>query len=446
MSKISLIIQREYLTRVRKKSFIIMTILTPILMAAMIFVPTYMATKEDTQEKIIAVLDKTNITDGAIPQTDYMKFEYIDDAEIAKLKENFEQSGYYAILYIPENVLISNKVQLYSNQQTTMGVNQHISNALKSFFTQIKLKNENVPLDIMERIKTNINVDTIQWTSTGEEKEGSAEIVSVIGYISGFLMYMFIFMFGAQVMRGVMEEKTNRIVEVIISSVKPFQLMMGKVVGVALVGLTQFVIWIVLIFGLFYGAKSVLLTDNGKTATSITQNLMSPDQSGMNIGKTVDPGQFQEMFDDIAGKFETINFPLIIACFIFFFIGGYLLYASLYAAVGSAVDNETDTQQFMLPITIPIILGLLVMINAMQTPHSTISVVFSIIPFTSPIVMMARVPYDVPYWQLALSGGLLVLTFIGTIWMAAKIYRTGILMYGKKVNYAELWKWIRYKN
>jgi ABC-2 type transport system permease protein len=419
MSKISLIIQREYLTRVRKKSFIIMTILTPVLMASLIFVPTYLATKEDTQEKIIAVLDKTNITEGAIPQTDYMKFEYISDTEIETLKKNFDRSGYYAILYIPENVLISNKVQLYSNQQTTMGVNQHISNALKTFFTQIKLKNENVPLDIMERIKTNINVDTIQWTSSGEEKEGSAEIVSMIGYISGFLMYMFIFMFGAQVMRGVMEEKTNRIVEVIISSVKPFQLMMGKVIGIAFVGLTQFVIWIVLLFGLFYGAKSVLLADNGKAATSITQNLMNPDESGI---QPANAGQYQKIFDEITGKFETVNFPLIIACFIFFFIGGYLLYASLYAAVGSAVDNETDTQQFMLPITIPIILGLLVMINAMQTPNSAISVVFSIIPFTSPIVMMARVPYGVPS------------------------YRTGILMYGKKVNYAELWKWIRYKN
>ncbi len=326
-----------------------------------------------------------------------------------------------------------------------MGVNQHISNALKSFFTQIKLKNENVPLDIMERIKTNINVDTIQWTSTGEEKEGSAEIVSMIGYISGFLMYMFIFMFGAQVMRGVMEEKTNRIVEVIISSVKPFQLMMGKVIGVALVGLTQFVIWIVLIFGLYYGAQFVL-ADNDKAVPGITQNLMNPNESGINMGNTVDATQLQKMLDEVTSKFETVNFPLIIVCFIFFFIGGYLLYASLYAAVGSAVDNETDTQQFMLPITIPIILGLLVMINAMQTPHSAISVAFSIIPFTSPIVMMARVPYGVPYWQLGLSAGLLVLTFIGTIWVAAKIYRTGILMYGKKVNYAELWKWIRYKN
>jgi len=444
MSKISLIVKREYLTRVRKKSFLIMTILTPILMVALIFIPGYLATKEDNQEKIIAVLDKTNITEGTIPQTEYMKFEYIEDSDLETLKKNFGQSGYYAILYIPENVLVTSRVQLYSNQQTTMNVSSHISDALKNFFTQIKLKNENVPLDIMERIKTRIGVDTIQWTSSGEEKEGSAEIVSVIGYISGFLMYMFIFMFGAQVMRGVMEEKTSRIVEVIISSVKPFQLMMGKVIGIALVGLTQFIIWIALSFGLFYGAKGILLADNGKAATSITQNLMQPNQPGLNA--TVDANQFQKVFDDITTKFETVNFTLIIACFVFFFIGGYLLYASLYAAVGSAVDNETDTQQFMLPITIPVILGLLIMINAMQTPNSTISVVFSIIPLTSPIVMMARIPYGVPYWQLGLSALFLVLTFLGSIWMAGKIYRTGILMYGKKVNYAELWKWIRYKN
>jgi ABC-2 type transport system permease protein len=443
MSKIGLIIQREYTTRVKKRSFIIMTILTPILMAAMILIPGYLASKEDNQEKVIAVVDKTNITQGAIPQTEYLKFEYLQDPDVEKLKKNFETSGYYAILFIPENVLTASRVQLYSNQQTTMQVSEHISSALRGFFTQVKMKNENVPLDIMERIKTSISVDTIQWTSAGEEKEGSAEIVAVIGYISGFLMYMFIFMFGTQVMRGVMEEKTNRIVEVIVSSVKPFQLMMGKVVGIAFVGLTQFVIWIVLTFGLIYGAKGVLL-NNSKAVTSVTQSLM--DANAASQAAPTNVAGFQKIFDELSAKFDSVNFPLIIGCFIFFFIGGYLLYASLFASVGSAVDNDTDTQQFMLPITIPVVLGLFVMINAMQTPNSTISVVFSLIPLTSPIVMMARIPYGVPVWQLATSAILLIITFLGTIWLAAKIYRTGILMYGKKVNYAELWKWIRYKN
>jgi ABC-2 type transport system permease protein len=445
MNKINLIIQREYTSRVRKKSFIIMTILTPLLMAGLIFIPGYLATKEDNQTKVIAVIDKTNITEGAIEDTEYMKFRYISGTDAETIKDNFEKSGYYAILYIPENILTSSKVQLYSNQQTTIGVNDHIIKALDSFFTNIKLKNENVPLDILRRISTNIRVDTIQMTSTGEEKSGSAEIVLVIGYISGFLMYMFIFMFGAQVMRGVMEEKSNRIVEVIISSVKPFQLMMGKVVGIALVGLTQFVIWIALTFAIFFGVKSLLLSPaEGKAETTISTSIM--DKANPALAEAAATGKYDAMFKEIASKFSTVPFALIIGSFLFYFIGGYLLYASLFASVGSAVDNDTDTQQFMLPITIPILLALFVMMNAMRAPDSSIAVIFSIIPLTSPIVMMARVAYGVPYWQLGLSAALLVITFIGTIWMAGKIYRTGILMYGKKASYGELWKWIKYKN
>ncbi len=444
MNKINLIIQREYTTRVKKKSFIIMTILTPMLMAGLIFGSGYLATKEDNQTKVIAVIDKTNITEGAISQTDYIKFKYLTGTEIEAAKKDFLKSGYYAILYIPENVLISNIVQLYSNQQTTVGVNEHIAKALDTFFSNIKLKNENVPLDILKRIATNINVSTIQWTASGEEKSGSAEIVLMIGYISGFLMYMFIFMFGAQVMRGVMEEKTNRIVEVIISSVKPFQMMMGKVVGIALVGLTQFVIWIALTFGIFYGAKFVMVEKSAEKAnTAVAANIMDKANAGM---PQISTGQYEEMFKQISGKFSAVNFPLILGCFLFYFLGGYLLYASLFASVGSAVDNDTDTQQFMLPITIPILVGLFVMMNAMQSPNSSIAVIFSLIPLTSPIVMMARVAYEPPIWQLGLSAFLLIITFMGSIWMAGKIYRTGILMYGKKVTYAELWKWLKYKN
>ncbi len=445
MSKISLIIQREYLTRVKKKSFVVMTILGPILFASMIFLPAFLATREDTENKVIAVIDKTNITQGAIPENTYLKFQYISDTDLEPIKKDFFESGYYAILLIPENILSSGKVQLYSGQQTTMAVNDHISKALETFFTNIKLRNENIPLDIIERTKTRVRVDTIQWSSSGEEKSGSAELAAVIGYLSGFIMYFFIFMFGVQVMRGVIEEKTNRIVEVIISSVKPFELMMGKVVGVAMVGLTQFVIWILLTLGIFFGVQGVVNAGNsGGTADKLAQSLMesSPGISA----QAVDMTQAQKMLEDITGKLETINFPLLIGAFIFFFLGGYLLYASLFAAVGAAVDNDTDTQQFMLPITIPIILGLFVMMSAMQTPNSPLAVTFSIIPFTSMIVMMARIPYGVPVWQLGLSAALLILTFVFTIWLAGKIYRTGILMYGKKISYGELWKWIRYKN
>ncbi len=443
MNKIGLIIQREYLSRVRKKSFIIMSILGPILFAALLVVPGYLAMKEDTEKKIIAVVDETNILDEVLTGSEYLKFEYISDTNIESLKESFPSSGYYAILYIPSNVLNAEKVMLYSDQQTTLGVSEKISNELNSFIKNVKLKNENVPQDILKRIRTNINVETLQWTSSGEEKSSSAGLATVIGYICGFAIYMFVFMFGAMVMRGVIEEKTSRIVEVIISSVKPFQLMMGKVIGIGLVGLTQFLLWILLTAGLMFAAKGLIV---GDTAQAMPQVSSVMDQQIGESSPQELASKGQEIFTEILSKLDSVNFTLIIGAFLFYFLGGYLLYSSLFAAVGSAVDNETDTQQFMLPITIPIILGILVMTNAIQAPGAPLAFWFSIIPLTSPIVMMARLPFGVPAWELILSASLLILSFIGTIWLAGKIYKTGILMYGKKVSYAELWKWIKYKN
>jgi len=445
MNKIKLIIQREYLSRVKKKSFIIMTILAPILFAGIMIIPGYLATMGDKEDKVIAVIDETNILDGSISNQEHLTFEYIENSSFQTLKDNFSEADYYAILYIPSNILSVEKVQLYSDKQTTLGVNDHISRELDSFLEKIKLANENVPLDILDRIDTNISVETLQWNSSGEEKASSAGLASAIGYLAGFLIYMFIFMYGAQVMRGVMEEKSSRIVEVIISSVKPFQLMMGKVIGVAMVGLTQFILWVILTFALITGTHALI---KGEQADKSTQELV---QSVMD-NKTAGPAQeiniseIEKVFKDISEKLKNINIGLLIGSFLFYFLGGYLLYASLFAAVGSAVDNETDTQQFMLPITIPLILGIIVMMNAMQAPHAPLAFWFSMIPLTSPIIMMARIPFGVPLWQLGVSGSLLIIFFIGAIWLAAKIYRTGILMYGKKVTYKELWKWIRYKN
>jgi len=260
---------------------------------------------------------------------------------------------------------------------------------------------------------------------------------------------MFIFMFGAQVMRGVLEEKTSRIVEVIISSVRPFQLMMGKIIGIGLIGLTQFVAWLILTIGISTAAQQIFLPAQ---ATTITQQAppadimgaaVSPDQQvASNTGGKEEAAL---MFNGIMKQLGQINIVLIIGAFLFYFLGGFFLYGSLFAAIGAAADNETDTQQFMLPITIPLIIGLFVMINSFLNPSGKLAVWFSIIPLTSPIVMMARIPFEVPLPQLLASAALLILTFLGTTWLAAKIYRTGILMYGKKVSYGELWKWIRYK-
>ncbi len=445
MNKIGLIIQREYLSRVKKKSFIIMTILAPILFAGLMVVPGIMATMGDKEEKVIAVIDETNILNGALKNQQYLSFEYIEGTSFQTLKENFDESGYYGILLIPNNLLSLERVQLYSNKQTTLSVNSHISNNLNSFIEKLKLTNETVPLDILERINTSIKVETLQCSSTGEEKANSAGLASGIGYGAGFLIYFFIFMYGAMVMRGVMEEKTSRIVEVIISSVKPFQLMMGKVVGVALVGLTQFILWVLLTFGIVAAAQSFIVTEKTTSKTQeLAQSIM--DNSGVDNVQEINISEAQKIFDDLSLKIKSVNLGLLLGSFLFYFLGGYLLYASLFAAVGSAVDNEADTQQFMLPITIPLILGIFVMMNAMQAPHAPLAFWFSMIPLTSPIVMLVRIPFGVPIWELVVSGSLLVLAFIGTIWLAGKIYRTGILMYGKKVSYKELWKWIRYKN
>jgi ABC-2 type transport system permease protein len=277
-------------------------------------------------------------------------------------------------------------------------------------------------------------------------KETSTGIAMALAYILGFLMYMLVFIFGSQVMRGVIEEKTSRVVEVIISSVKPIQLMLGKIIGIALVGLTQFLIWIFLTIAIATVIKGTLLknTEITEISQSVPKNLMSSDQQMSAIAETPATtsqlAEFSKMFDNAMNQ----PWGLIIICFIFYFVTGYLLYASVFAAIGSAVDNETETQQFMLPVAMPIILGLMVAMGTMQNPESSLSFWCSMIPLTSPIVMMARIPFGVPYWQIAISMVIMIATFIGFVWMAAKVYRTGILMYGKKTSWKEMWKWLRY--
>jgi len=449
MNKIFLIIQREYLSRVKKKSFIIMSILGPILFAAFMIVPTWLATMQDKEEKLIAVVDDTTITYNKLPETEYIKFRYINDIPLDELKNNMGESGYYGILYVPENILSSNTSMFFSNEQPSIGTQMHITNALEKEIENIKLEAHNIEnLDnILASVKTKINLKNITISEEGEEKESMVELAMGVGYIGGFLIYFFIFLFGAMVMRGVIEEKTSRIVEVIISSVKPFQLMLGKIVGIGMVGLTQFIIWVALTLVLITGVQKIAFPDLGKQPVSTeiqAQNIMSSTDVNMPQAQNVDEGQ--EFLTKILGSIDTIPLGLVFGMFIFYFLFGYLLYASFFAIIGSAVDNETDTQQFMLPVTLPLIIGIFVMINTIQNPGGPIAFWFSLIPFTSPIVMMVRIPFEPPVWEIILSAVILVITFLGAVWMAAKIYRTGILMYGKKVNYAELWKWLRYKN
>lgn len=446
MNKIGLIIKREYTTRVRKRSFIVMSILGPILFASLMVVPALIAMSEDQEVKRIAVVDSSHLFMNVIPETEYLKFDYLENARLNDIKQTYSTGGYYGVLYISHIVAFEpNSVVFYSDKQPNLATKMHISKAMENYVRDQKLKTYEIEnLDnILKSVKTRINIRTIKISETGREKESHTGVAMAVGYIGGFLIYMFIFFFGAQLMRGVIEEKVNRIVEVIVSSVKPFQLMMGKIIGIAMVGLTQFMIWVVTTFLLVTLATTLIFPEMKMTATEqvISQDIMS---SGPVEAK---PEAKSEDMDEIMGflsGLKDINFALTLGSFIFYFLGGYLLYGALFASIGAAVDNETDTQQFMLPLTIPLILALLVLVNSINNPDSAISFWFSIIPFTSPIVMMGRLPFGVPDWQVGLSMALLVVTFIGMTWLAAKIYRTGILMYGKKTSYKEIAKWIRH--
>jgi ABC-2 type transport system permease protein len=451
MNKIYLVIKREYLSRVKKKSFIIMTLLAPILLAGIIIVPAWLMSRETTDVKKIAVVGEgASLFHGTIPSTKSLKFDYLTNADPDEMKKDFKEQGYYGVLMIsPKVAYIPNAVQLYSQKQPTMEITSYISNALEKEIERKKLEAYKInDLDkILKEVESDVKVQTILISDMGEEKKTSTGLAMGIAYISGLMIYMLTFIFGAQVMRGVIEEKTSRIVEVLISSVKPFQLMMGKILGIALVGLTQFILWIVLTLIIIGFAQVTLLPDMkvNPGQNQVVESIMSgTDEATADQIQAVQPqlNEFQSLLQSV----KSMNWFLIIGAFIIYFLGGYLLYASLFAAVGSAVDNETDTQQFMMPITIPLLLGLFVSMSAFQNPDSSIVYWCSFIPFTSPMVMMARIPFGVPAWELIVSILILLLSFVGTAWLAAKIYRTGILMYGKKPTYKEMFKWLRYKN
>jgi ABC-2 type transport system permease protein len=445
--KSSLILRREYITRVRKRSFIVMSVLGPILFAALVIGPSWFATLEDREVRTIAVIDSSRLFIDKIPETDYLKFEYLENSDIEKLREDFRYTGYYAVLYIAHIVPSTpSAVQLLSDRQVVMSIRMHIANALEKELERQKLAAYDIDnLDeILAAVKTSVNIRTIIWQDDGTERESHTELAMIVGYLGGFLIYFFIFLFGAQVMRGVIEEKSSRVVEILVSSVKPFQLMLGKIAGIGLVGLTQFLLWVVLSFILITLGQQLFFPElNTPSSEIVIEDLFS----SSSLAQAEPPAsENTEKLRQILSSIADINLWVMLGTFLFYFLGGYLLYASLFAAVGSAVDSETDTQQFMLPITIPLILSIIIMMNAITNPEGSLAFWFSMIPFTSPVIMMARVPFGVPWWEVGLSGGLLIVTFLFTTWLAGKIYRTGILMYGKKSNYQVMWKWLSNKS
>jgi len=420
MNKTLLIIKREFLVRIKKKSFIIMTILAPLLMAGLIIVPVLL-TDQDQQNRLIAINDNNLDYANEIKDSENIHFTIISEDEVMDFKNNIANSPFYALLEINES-----QFTLFSSQQIGLNLRRYIENQLEKIIEREKLRVAGIDINIIEESRTKIKIDTKIVDNEGETKSSSTEASIGIGFITGILIYMFIFMYGTMVMRGVIEEKTNRIVEIIISSVKPFQLMMGKIIGVALVGLTQFILWILLTIIISTFAEILFIDTN-----ELTNNIGSVNESVI----------LEELIKLTGG----INLVTVFFSFIFYFLSGYLMYSALFAAVGSAVDAESDTQQFMLPITIPLILAFILIQPVMDNPDGALAFWLSIIPLTSPIIMMARLPFGVESWELIISMIVLVCGFIFTTFIAAKIYRTGILMYGKKISYKELWKWLSYK-
>ncbi len=440
MNKIALIIRREYKSRVMKPSFIILTFLTPILIAALVMVPLFLAQIKDDAVKKIVVIDKTGLYTEVFQNTDNYEFIFVNlDLEV--FKETQAKSSYSAVLYIPEDITQYPKsATLYSEDQVGMEVKSFIGGLLKTYAEAQQVAALNIPdfKALVEQTKVPVDIKTVRWGKDGEEKMGSAELALIIGMITAFVIYMFIVVYGAQVMAGVVQEQTNRIVEVIVSSVKPFQLMMGKIIGIALVGLTQFALWVVL--------SLILITIGMNFMGNDLQMQSVQDLQTINTGiQPYDTALDDNMAGELLLALNSFDFVQTGIMFIIFFLGGYLLYASLFAAIGSAVDNETDTQQFSLPLMLPIIFAIYAAIYSVENPDGPLAFWCSMIPFTSPIVMMVRLPFGVPFWQLSLSVGILILSFIVSTWIAGKIYRTGILMYGKKVSWKEMMKWIFYK-
>ncbi len=438
MNKLKLIITREFIAKVRNKSFLIMTFLSPLLVIAMGVLIAYLYKKNDEKIKTIAYVDNSKrFTKDDFRDTQTINYLDYTNLGIEKAKEKVKTEDYYGVIYIPKKdslEVLAKSIEFYSEETPSVDMIKVIESRIETKFRHLKLASFHIDIDKIEASKINADLKLFNFSGEKSSKLSSA-LKMGFGAFAGYLLMMFVIIYGQSVMRSVIEEKTSRIIEVIVSSVKPFQLMMGKIVGNALAGLLQFIIWGVLMLVLSLVVSYVF------GINLMESQIGSPEH--IEMVKNSMSGEIANLVQ------EVLNLPLIsmFILFIFYFIGGYLLYSSLYAAIGAAVDNEADSQQFMTPIIMPLVLAIYVGFTAViKDPNGPVSVVFSHIPLTSPIVMLMRYPFGVAWWEIALSMFSLVLTFVFMVWLAAKIYRIGILSYGKKPTYKDLLKWLTTKN
>ena len=429
MNKTLIIIKREFFSRTRKKTFLLTTILLPLLLFGFYAAMIYFSVKGESSKKI-AILDESNLFEGKIEGSSNVNFVFVSGKNPEAYKKDFSKEGYDAYLHIPANLDLKNpsNIAVYGKEQVGIGTQERMESRINKAIERKQMQaflGAGISVDELNKIKSDVDIRSVSLKD-GEEKEGNAKAASIAAFVMGFLVYFVLMIYGSMVMRGVMEEKTNRIAEVMVSSVKPFQLMMGKIIGIGAVGLVQFLIWLVLL-----GVLQLLLP---VIFPGALEQMASNAPAGMAAGKA---SGFS--LTNIGG----LNILAMAGYFIFYFLGGYFLYSSLFAAVGSSVNEDPqDAQQLMLPVMMPIIFSLVILTKVIQDPHGGLAVFGSMFPLTSPIVMMGRLPFDVPMWQILLSLALLVGGFLGTTWLAGKIYRTGILMYGKKVTWKEMMKWV----
>lgn len=437
MNHLPLIIKREYLTKVKNKSFIVMTILSPVIMIALIAVVAYLSQINNNTTRNVSVLDESGLMQAVLEDTESINYSFIYNVSIEEAKKIVEERENYGLLYIENKVdldELGSHIKFYSVEAPSITFVSGLEEKIEHYLTDLKLERQGVNIDQIKASR--INIDIAQESFIGEKTSKIDSVVKLIfGGAAGYLLFMFIIIYGNMIMRSVIEEKTSRIIEVIISSVKPVQLMLGKIIGTSLAGITQFVIWIVL-GGLLMLIVSAVFGLDLMQSQAAQQEIMNQAANSQGVALEM---------QNVMNAFYNLPITNLVIAFLLFFIGGYLLYSSLYAAIGAAVDNETDTQQFLLPILMPLILAVYIGIfTVIEDPHGMVSTVFSFIPFTSPVVMLMRIPFGVPIWEQLLSLTLLIGTFVFTVWFAAKIYRVGILMYGKKPTYKELIKWIKY--
>ena len=438
MNKLKLIIKREFLAKVKNKSFIVMTILSPLLMVGFIMLMIFLNQKNSEEIRTIAIVDESEVLASVFEDSESTKYINLTDLGLDEAKSKTEEF-YYGLVYIPKTDSLNNLskgIAFYSVDAPSINVINSIENKLERKIRDLKIENLQVDIAQIKAAETEVTIASENFSGEKSSKIGSALRMAAGGGF-GYLIFMFIIIYGTSVMRSVIEEKNSRIIEVIISSVKPFQLMMGKILGNAFAGILQFIIWAISAGVLMFAVSMVF----GIEATDISQ------AQGVGVtSQMVDQVQQTANSDLQVAFLEMKNLPIltIFFSFIVYFLGGYLIYSSIYAAIGAAVDSETDTQQFMLPVMLPLIIAIYVGFSVIENPHGPIAIGFSIFPLTSPIVMLMRIPFGVPWWQIAISMLLLIITFIGIVWFAAKIYRVGILMYGKKPSYKELYKWLKY--